>query len=43
MAAGAFGGSGNTLHTHVYPQPRQSEREIGQAAADWQTARLRGL
>ncbi|MWV50059.1 phage tail tape measure protein [Rathayibacter sp. VKM Ac-2803] len=28
---------------HIHPQPRQSEREIGQAASDWTTIRLRGL
>ncbi|WP_165909031.1 MULTISPECIES: phage tail tape measure protein [unclassified Rathayibacter] len=47
-ADGWRGGGSSTVTTTnmttvVNPQPRQSEREIGQAAADWQTARLRGL
>ncbi|OOB91186.1 phage tail tape measure protein [Rathayibacter sp. VKM Ac-2630] len=45
---GGWGGASSatsttTLAMVINPQPRQSEREIGQAAADWQTARLRGL
>lgn len=47
-SGGGWGGGGmststTTLTTVINPQPRQSEREIGQAAADWQTARLRGM